>query len=156
MRYIVHVIDEASAHKKDNSGEYSICYAELESQGQCQIARSDSFYVVSAETPMDAVVSIAGIARVKDSNGKLISLAKSFAKTKKEVENASIDEDEFVVLNDSPFEYGDNTTSKLFVASCQIKKEDENEKWSELHRVYFYVLPEKKILQIVEEKDLDE
>jgi len=43
-----------------------------------------------------------------------------------------------------------DTYSNLTAVNCQIERTSEDKKWTELHRVYFYVVPDNKIIVLKE------
>lgn len=152
MRFLLHVIDEASIHAKNESGEYKMDSGESEIGEQCDVSRSDCFYSVEAKEYVEAVVSVANAAQIKNSKGETISLSQAFSDTKRETENASPDDDSFTVLTDIPYLFSNNTNSELLMAMCQIKRHDDESEWIELHRVYFYVVQHEKVIQIIDKE----
>ena len=71
MRYIVHVIDDASQHEKRESGEYRIAPGLTDDNSICDIMRTDGWYVLESNTPLDAVAILANTIEVKNTDGKI-------------------------------------------------------------------------------------
>lgn len=151
MRYIVHVIDEASQHEKSpEDGQYYLVKGRSSSGEECDIARTDSWYLIDAKDSSDAVVRIANVIRVEGGDGKPVPLSDSFLDTQKKMANAEIGaDDDSISLVDTKRKYSNQTRHDLLMGSCQIKKsksivlsegeKNVEEEWYELHNVYFYV-----------------
>jgi len=148
MRYFVHAIDEASIHKRKRNGSYGLIKGQSENGKECQISSVDCFYAVEAKSRIDAVVAVSEIARIKGSDGRFIKLADACLNTKNKIETADVTDDESVILTDKNLEYATNSESELLIATCQIARSEHKTKWIELHKVYFYVLKENKIIHV--------
>ena len=147
MEFIVHVIDEASQHrKKEDLGHFELLRGESEKGDSGDIIRSDHFYLIEEENAVDAVIAIANLIRVQGFNGEPVPISEMFMKTKTQTENVSIDDDSFISPQTSNLSVSNNTSSTLTKTSFQIERMGEEDKWIELHDVYFYVMPRENIL----------
>ena len=149
MRFFIHVIDDASLHQKTENGEYEMVPGEDLEGSPCHIQRSDAFYITEADNYIDAVTKIANNIRIKNSDGENILLSESFTQTAKtfnvmdfgNVDNRS-------TIDDIRAKISTNAYSQSFMASCQIPMKKDEEKWIELHKVYFFVVEENKVMEV--------
>ncbi len=148
MEYIIHVIDESSQHKKieQDSQELQIVQGQAENGEFGDIIRSDAFYLVSDTTPIDAVITLSNIIKIKDAQNQITSLSSILSNSSKDNENSSIDEDTFIPIKIDNFVIAENTNSELIKTSCQIKRETNEDSWIEFHNIYFYVIQREKVI----------
>lgn len=156
MRFLVHVIEEMSIHKKvgdvfeiqeckilaqDSSGESD--------KNEFNILTSDSFYIVEAPEPVDAVIEVANIIRVEDEDGDRTKLAFLLKKQKEKEENNPEICDR---LSGYTEKYSKKLESKSSLISpfYEIEKMEDGELSIELHCFFFYVSKETDIMQILE------
>ena len=148
MKFLVHVIDDASLHKQIENRKFKIMAGKFKDQQdqEClgHVVRSDAFYSVEAEKPIDAAMGVSGIIKVR-SGGEEIPLSKAFVDTNNSLKNADFDSDSpDALLNDTPLTFLSNPYTESLVASCQIKNEDVYE----LHKVHFFITEWKKVVEI--------
>jgi len=148
MRYIIHVIDDSSQHEKQENGKYGIIQGISLEESVCDILRSDVFYMVEAENAIDAVTILANTIKVKKQNGEEIFLAESFTETHKRIATTDFSNDSLSSIDDTNSKVITASYSESYMASCQVMMEKNGEKWVELHKVYFYVLEENKIIEV--------
>jgi len=146
MRYIVHVLDNSSQHEKKEKN-YNIVLGRDVKDESCHVLQSDSFYRIEVESSFDAVSCITKIIRVEDSDGDKKLLSEFLIKTQKSQLNTDFDE-EVVEIDDKKLIYSHNAYGETFELICQIEKGEEN-KWIEFHRIQFFVVEEKKIIEIL-------
>lgn len=146
MEYIVHVIDQASQHKKNSEESFEVVSGETESGKVGDIVYSDGFYLIEGESPVDVAIDVAGIVFVKNENGESVPISEMIQKSRVRTENASIDDDSFVPLKTNSFAVIDETISEVMNSSFQIQRREGGEEWIELHEVTFYVLPRKSMM----------
>lgn len=148
MEYLIHVVDESSQHKKitEESQDFQIIEGQSENGEVGSIVKSDAFYLIADESPIDAVISVANIIMVKDTDNKPIPLSSLLSQSKLASENSSTEDDTFLPLKTTNLEIAENTNSELIKASCQIKRINNEETWIELHNICFYVVPREKIV----------
>ena len=163
-RFLVHFTDNISYHKQEDMEGFQIVTAEDEEGNPCQILSKDSFYLVEAETPVDAIVDLAQKINIENSEGEMIPLSKALSdeteteveKEEKDAEDIELDNEEEVEeekekpdLRTSPsYDYFEKTTSQIFKVSCSINRTEEDEVVYELHEITFYVVGEKAILDM--------
>ena len=148
MRFIIHVIDDASQHEKIDSQFQMIPGIALDN-ATCEILRSDAFYTVEAETPMDAVTALSNQIKIKQSENDEVLLSEGFSQTHSSLKITDFSGGEAKsLISDSNVKVVNNAYSEFLMASCQIPMEEGEESWVELHNVYFYVTEETKIIEI--------
>lgn len=147
-RFLVHVIDEASCHEFiDSSYKQVKGYNENNLNEECDLLKTDAFYLVSSENEISAAILVADKIKVlKDENKK--SLSEVFEEEGSFYENAEIGSENFETPNLNFIKYEHKAYGEVFSISCTIKRCQHNNNWSELHKVYFYVVPETKIISI--------
>jgi len=147
MRYIIHVIDDSSQHEKIETKYQLVKGISLE-ESVCDILRSDIFYMVEAESTMEAVSILANTIKVRKQDGEEILLVESFSETHKSVSTTDFSSDDKANIDDTDSKVVTASYSESYMASCQVQMEKGEEKWIELHKVYFYVLEENKIIEV--------
>ena len=146
MNYIVHVVDDASQFEK-KSDTFKLVIGKGVNE-ECQILRSDAFYNIEADSPIDAVTKISDIIKVKVEDD-VLTLKEAFLKTKQEIRTSDFSENipDFL-LHDTNLKIKSNPYGEAFDPSCQIRKAENGEVWYELHHVYFYIVEQSKIMKI--------
>lgn len=153
-KFIVHVIDEASQYEHmediDDKNGFKIVKGSSQKGDEGDIVRSDAFYLVESDSPEDAIVVTANMIRVKGSDGALHSISEEFSRTRSELENSSLEDDNFVILKKDNYEYVDRMFSNYVALYCQIPHQDQGtgEEWVEHHSVHFHVTPQEKIIVV--------
>lgn len=148
MRYIIHVIEDASQHEKNESGNYGLVQGISLEESKCDILRTDAFYTIEADSVIDAITLLSNTIRVKISSGEFILLSESFTETHKKMATTDFSDDAKSLIDDLNSKVVTASYSESYMASCQIPMEKNGEEWIELHKVYFYVLDENKIIEI--------
>ena len=146
MEYIVHVIDRASQHKKENLGKYSLLEGKSEKGEECDMVESDYMYLVDEKDELEAVTTVANIIKIKNSLDENVSIAEMFCQSGTNMKNMSIDDDSFVYPQTSNINISENTSSELLKSSFTIERLNSEEKWLELHEISFYVMSREKML----------
>ena len=148
MKYIVHVIDDASQHEKID-GKFQLVPSIALDSAVCEILRSDAFYIVEAESPMDAVTLLANTIKIKQSEDKEVLLSERLYETNKSMGITDFSGGEAKsLIDDSNVKIVNNAHSEFFMAPCQVLFENDNESYVELHKVYFYVTAESEIIEV--------
>lgn len=148
MRFIIHVIDDASQHEKTENHFTMVSSIALDN-ATCEVLRSDAFYTVEADTPMDAVTILSNKIRVKNSEGEEVLLSEGFSQTHSNLKITDFSGGEAEsLISDSNVKVVNNAYSEFLMASCHIPMEKDNKSWVELHNVYFYVTEETKLIEI--------
>ena len=149
MRFIVHVIDDASQHEKMEDGKYGIASGLTDDNATCDIMRTDGWYTTEANTPLDAVAILSNTIEVKNKDGEMILLSKSFTETHKSNSTTDFSSDNAERLIDDMFvKIITNSYSEYYMASCQIPMEVDDQKWIELHKVHFYIVEDVKLIEV--------
>lgn len=148
MRFLVHVVEETSIHKKID-GEYQIQECEVEDNSTAHILLSDSFYVVEAKEPVEAVIEIANVIRAEDEDGDRVKLG-LLLKKQKEAEESDKEVKKRLSNFLNKYIVEDRTKSDLFSSTYEIEREVEDERVLELHKIFFYVSKESDIMQVME------
>jgi hypothetical protein len=147
MRYIVHVIDEASQHEK-NGQDFLVKDGLDLNNNICGILKTDAFYSIEVSSAIDAVTTISNIIMVQTIDGQN-SLAEEIIKTNKALHSSDFTNDyPDYILKSNNLEQSNNPYGQCYMASCQLRKKENNDVWYELHNVYFYVVEENKIMEI--------
>jgi len=171
-KYLIHVIDEISCHKKNNLTYQMIPLENDEDGNPIYISHNDAIYLVGGNDFLDAIEIVSNTIQIKDVDDSDISLSdaikKSFEK-KEDHKNDSLStidideeieeieeeneetEEENVLESYHSYNRSINTTSKLITSICQINREEKGEKWIELHKITFYAIEENKIMTIKSE-----
>ena len=147
MRYIIHVIDDASQHIQKDHG-FAITKGITEEKTICDILRSDSFYIIEAETVLDAIAFLTNSIKLKTSSGEEISLTEGFNITKQKMSTEDFSSNGTSSIKDNDLKIITASNSESYMASCQVEMEEDDEKWIELHNVYFYVIEENKLIEL--------
>jgi hypothetical protein len=149
MKFLIHVIDDASQHEPDAEGKYSLVAGESPRGKICDVVRSDVFYIIEAEDMSEAVASVASKIQVKTIGGESVPLSESLAQTVNEsnVRDFSVNDDRSTVC-DSDLEIETFPYEQSFSAKCLIPQASETEKWIELHKVQFFVVNEKNLIEL--------
>lgn len=148
MRFLVHVVEETSIHKKIN-GQYQIQECEVDEKSTAHILLGDSFYVIEAEEPVEAVIEIANVIRVEDEDGDRVKLG-LLLKRQKEVEESNKEVKDRLSSFLNQYIIEDQTKSNLYSSTYQIDREIGDEQFVELHKVFFYVTKENDVMQVME------
>ena len=147
MRFLVHVIDNASQHIKSGS-DFSVELGIGEDPDkECHVLKTDVYYAVKAESPVDAVTIISNIVKIEKEN-ETVPLSSAILETQKEFQNMEFNGGENILLTDIKNKQLENPYGDFFDARCQIKRHDKNGEWIEVHRIQFYVVEESKIIEI--------
>lgn len=145
MKYIIHVVDNASIHQRID-GQFEIIESSYDSIGQLEVLTSDAFYSVNAEDEYTAIISVSNIIAAKLQNSEKISISKAFVETKKSFSITDFNSDKpSKLLSDIKEERKVNPYCKYFTATCHIEKE---ENVIEVHRVEFFAVEENKIIEL--------
>lgn len=148
MKYIVHVIDDASQHEKIE-GKFQLMPSIALDSAVCEILRSDAFYLVEAESPMDAVTLLANTIKIKKSDNEEVLLSEKMYETNKNMGVADFSGGEAKsLIDDSNIKVVNNAYSEFFMAPCQVAFENDEGSYIELHKVYFYVAKESEIIEV--------
>lgn len=148
MRFLVHVVEETSIHKKVED-QYQVQECEVGENKTAHILLSDSFYVIEAEEPVGAVIEIANIIRAEDEDGDRVKLG-LLLKRQKEAEESDKEVKNRLSSFINEYIVEDQTKSKLYSSTYEIMRESEDGPFLELHKIFFYVLPENEVMQIME------
>jgi len=175
-KFLIHVIDEISCHKKNDKTYQIIPMGSDELGNPVFISHNDAIYLVEGDSFIDAIESISNTIQVKNADESDISLSdaikQSFSKKenkKEEKDSLSTidmdDEEEYMeeVVDEDEDEVNDeedvlesynsynrsiNTLSHMISSVCQINREENGEKWVEFHKITFYAMEESKIMTI--------
>jgi len=148
MKFLIHVIDDASQHIQNEDGLYEIVKGYSEDD-ICHISRTDAWYISEGENQLDVVANLANSIKMETQNGKMVLLLKGLTDTYKANLTKDFNEnDSRSKINDINLEIVTNPYSTYYTASCQIPMSDENGQWIELHKVHFYIVNEKNLIQI--------
>ncbi len=147
MRFIVHIIDEVSKFVMSD-GQYRVETAISEKQEPCEIQRSDCFYDVEAGDAAEAVVNIAQRIKILDEDDHPVNLALKIADNYKRMQSAEIGPEGPKLLDPVGLVVSNTTHSNLTTTICQVERRGEDGDWIESHKIFFYVLPINKIVDL--------
>ena len=146
MNYIVHVIDNASQFKKNNS-DFEMVKSTDDKAGECDVLVSDAFYHVNAKDPFSTVIIVSNIIEARLKNGERMPASKAFVDTKRSLSVTNFDSTTpNKILSDIKENKKVNPYSSHFTASCHIEKENG---LIELHRVEFFIVEDNRIMEII-------
>jgi len=147
MRFIVHVIDEVSKFILED-GTYHVEPAISENQEPCDVQRTDCFYDISVKDSSEAVVNVAQRIKVLDENDRPVNLSLKIAENYKKMQSAEIGPEDTSLLDAVGLVFSNATHSNLTTTMCQIERRGEEGNWIEAHKIFFYVLPVNRIVDL--------
>jgi len=153
MRFLIHVIDNISSHKIEDS-KYQIQESEVcvnETDEICNILTCDSFYAVEGETEADSLIAISKIIKIKDEYGTLIPFTQLFVRSKNQLQTTDFNEIPHSEIRNNYYSTSCQPFYKRYVLYGHLERHKGDEKWVEYHEVEFFICPENKIVEISKE-----
>lgn len=147
MKFIVHVVDEVSKFIFSD-GQYALDQAISENQEPCDMQRSDCFYSVEAQEATEAVVDVAQRIKILDENDCPVNLAFKIAENYKKLQSAEIGPEGSALLDPLNLVVSNATFSNLTTTVCQVRRNGEHGDWLENHKIFFYVSPVNRIIDL--------
>lgn len=137
QQYLIHFIDEIKNF--DNKFELLT----LKDQGQeFNLVKNDAFYIIQSDSPTDAIINIANLIEVLDSDGLSITLSQAIVNCSQEMEQNF---NSLLIRHEEGF-------SKAKFISFYINRQDEQEEWIEYHQISFFIIEEGKIIKLETEE----
>jgi len=147
MKFLIHVIDECSKFVVEECS-FKLEPAFSESQEPCEIQRSDCFYHIEAKDFSEALIEVAQKIKILNEENEPINLAYKITENYKKLQSSDVGLKGSSVLDPMNFIVSNITSSNLTTTMCQVERSGDYGDWIENHKIYFYVLPVNKIVDL--------